>query len=116
MRNKGYLDNLKELKNKLLANSLSLHESKIKELSTENINNYRLTMSKLINYPVLIQSNGLFEINNVKETDTQFILNLLTEQDYIEYINKSTEKLDFSKINIHGIPTKLYKLIGKIKI
>ena len=37
-------------------------------------------------------------------------------QNEVEYVQKSAEKLDFSKISYQGIPSKLYKIVGKIKI
>ena len=116
IRNKGYLDNLKELKNKIISNKLSLTESKYKNLTTKEITDYRIKISQLTNYPALVQANGLFEIYNVKETDFHFIQTILGRQDFIEYIQKSAEKLDFSKLYYQGIPTKKYKVIGKIKL
>ena len=115
IRNKGYLDELKELKNKVIANNLSILEAYKGRLSGKELNDYRIEISKITNYPVLIQENGLFEISNVKEEDFRFIQSLLGRQDYIEYVQKSAEKLDFSKMHYQGIPGKRYKLIGKIR-
>jgi hypothetical protein len=116
IRNKGYLDNLKELKNKVIANNLSILESYKKKLNDKEINDYRIEISKITNYPVLIQENGIFEITNVKESDFSFTKDILSRQNYIEYVQKSAEKLDFSKLSYQGIPSKLYKITGKIKI
>jgi hypothetical protein len=116
IRNKGYLDNLKDLKNKVIANNLSILESYKKKLTNKEINDYRIEISKITNYPVLIQENGMFEISNVKESDFSFTKDILNRQNYIEYVQKSAEKLDFSRMSYQGIPNKRYKLIGKIRV
>lgn len=116
LRNKGYLDELKELRNQLIANSLSLTEGRSKQLTELQLDEFRRKLSKLTNYPALVQENGMFELFNVKEKDLAVVLSNLRRQAEIEYAQKSAEKLDFSKVSYQGIPSKTYKLIGKIKI
>lgn len=115
VRNKGYLDNLKELRHKVIAQRLSLHED-FRRLTEKERRDYYNKISRLTNYQPIIQLNGLFEIYNVKEIDLSIVLSNLRRQNEIEYIQQSAEKFDYSKINYHGIPAKLYKLIGKLKL
>ena len=115
MRNKGYLDNLKELRLKVIATRLSLKEGYTR-LSEKERRDYAIKISQLTHYQPIIQFNGLFELYNVKETDLPSVLSNLRRQSEIEYVQTSAEKLDFSKLSYRGIPSKLYKLVGKIKI
>lgn len=115
MRNRGYLDNLKELRHKVIATRLSLKEN-YDRLTEKERRDYYNKISQLTHYQPVIQLNGLFEIYNVKEVDLAVVLSNLRRQNEVEYIQKSAEKLDFSKISYQGIPSKLYKIVGKIKI
>ena len=116
MRNKGYLDNLKELRHKVIANRLSLKENYREHLTEKERRDYHNKISQLTHYQPIVQPNGLFEIYNVKEADLAVILSNLRRQNEVEYVQKSAEKLDFSKLSYQGIPSKLYKIVGKIKI
>ena len=115
MRNKGYLDNLKELRHKVIATRLSLKEN-YGRLTEKERKDYYNKISQLTHYQPVIQSNGLFELSNVKEVDLAIVLSNLRRQSKIEYVNASSERLDFSKLSYRGIPSKLYHLVGKIKI
>ena len=116
IRNKGYLDNLKDLRNEIVANNLSLTENVIPQLSEKQRRDYYTKISQLTHYQPIIQLNGIFELYNVKETDLQVVLSNLRRQSEVEYVQTSAEKLDFSRISYRGIPSKAYKIIGKIKI
>lgn len=115
MRNNGYLDNLKELRHKVIAQRLSLREA-FRHLTEKERRDYYNKISRLTNYQPVIQLNGLFEIYNVKEIDLQIVLSNLRRQNEIEYVQQSAEKFDFSKLNYSGIPAKLYKIIGKLRL
>ena len=115
MRNKGYLDNLKELRHKVIATRLSLKEN-YGRLTEKERRDYYNKISQLTHYQPIVQSNGLFELSNVKEVDLAVVLSNLRRQSKIEYVNASSERLDFSKLSYRGIPSKLYHLVGKIKI
>lgn len=115
MRNKGYLDNLKELRHKVIARRLSLHED-FRRLTEKERRDYYNKISRLTNYPPIIQLNGVFEIYNVKEVDLQVVLSNLRRQTEVEYAQQSAEKLDFTRLNYSGIPAKLYKIIGKLRL
>jgi hypothetical protein len=107
---------LKELRHKVIANRLSLKENYRARLTERERRDYYTKISQLTHYQPIIQPNGLFEIYNIKEVDLAVVLSNLRRQNEVEYVQKSAEKLDFSKLSYHGIPSKLYKIIGKIKI
>ena len=115
MRNNGYLDNLKELRHRVIARRLSLRED-FRHLTEKERRDYYNKISRLTNYQPIIQLNGLFEIYNVKEIDLPIVLSNLRRQNEVEYVQQSAEKFDYSKINYSGIPAKLYKIIGKLKL
>jgi hypothetical protein len=77
---------------------------------------YYNKISRLTHYQPQIQLNGLFELYNVKEVDLAIVLSNLRRQPEVEYARQSAEKLDFSRINYHGIPAKLYRIVGKISL
>jgi hypothetical protein len=116
MRNKGYLDKLKDLRNEIIAANLSLTEAVKTNLTEKQRREYYIKINQLTHYQPIIQLNGLFELYNVKEVDLQIVLSNLRRQSEVEYVQASAEKLDFSKVSYHGMPSKLYKITGKIKI
>jgi predicted nucleotidyltransferase len=115
VRNNGYLDNLKELRHKVIAQRLSLHED-FRRLTETERRDYYNKISRLTNYQPIIQLNGLFELYNVKEVDLPIVLSNLRRQTEVEYVQQSAEKFDFSRLNYSGIPAKLYKIIGKLRL
>lgn len=115
MRNKGYLDALKELRHKVISRRLSLHEN-FRRLTEKERREYYNKISQLTHYQPQIQLNGLFELYNVKEVDLAVVLSNLRRQPEIEYARQSAERLDFSRINYQGIPARLYRIIGKISL
>jgi hypothetical protein len=99
MRNKGYLDNLKELRHKVIANRLSLKENYRERLTEKERRDYYTKISQLTHYQPIVQPNGLFEIYNVKEVDLPIVLSNLRRQTEVEYVQQSAEKFDFSRLN-----------------
>jgi hypothetical protein len=76
---------------------------------------YAIQIAQLTHYQPIVQINGLFEISNVKEADADYILAILRRQDWIEYISKSAERYDFSKMSYQGIPSRYFSIRGKIR-
>ena len=82
----------------------------------------KLLKNASTNYYVLIGcletllENPTSEIYNVKEIDLQIVLSNLRRQTEGEYVQQSAEKFDFSKLNYSGIPAKLYKIVGKLRL
>lgn len=114
MRNKGYLDNLKDLRDKVIGDKLTL-ESLTERLSNRDIDYYRTEIQRLTFEQPIIQPNGIFEIYNVKEKDTKGILDILRRQDFIDFVQVSASRYDFSTFARSGIPTQLYRIYGQIK-
>jgi len=114
MRNKGYLDKLKDLRDKVIGDKLTL-ESLTERLSNRDIDHYRTEIQRLTFEQPIIQPNGIFEIYNVKEKDTQGILDILRRQDFIDFVQVSASRYDFSTFARSGIPTQLYRIYGQIK-
>ena len=90
VRNRGYLDLLKQLKNKLKAKQLSLHDQEKDQLELNEDTNFQFTSEMLYNYkkiiamltsrPVMTSMRGtgepIFIIKNIK----QLHINLLVDQ------------------------------------
>ena len=78
--------------------------------------NYVNIISRLTHNQPIIQQNGIFQIHNIKEDEYQYILTLLRQQSWIEYVSATAGKFDFNKISYQGMPKRLYTISGKIKI
>ena len=78
--------------------------------------NYVNIISRLTHNQPIIQQNGIFKIHNVEENEYQYIVALLRQQSWIEYVSATAGKFDFNKISYQGMPKRLYTISGKIKI
>lgn len=130
IRNKGYLDRLKDLKNELLGKELSLSEmvdqlsnnepEELPEglgmLSNKQITEYRIKIAQLAHTQPLINPYGKFTISNVSENDADYICRILKAQDYIESVNKTPGRFDFKGMATTGMPKRMYNISGQIKI
>ncbi len=130
IRNKGYLDKLKDLKNELLGKELSLEE-KIKNmvnnelkdipegldmLTNKQITEYRVKIAQLAHTQPLINAYGKFTISNVRENDADYICRILKAQDFIVNVNKTPGRFDFKAMATTGMPSRMYSITGQIKI
>ena len=95
-----------------------LHESIIEDfnLKEPERRDSVIRITQLTHYQPIVQSNGTFEIYNVKEEDVNFVLTVLRRQSWIEYVNKSAERYDFSKMSYAGLPSRYWCVRGKIRI
>jgi len=130
IRNKGYLDRLKDLKNELLGKELSLSEmvdqlgnnepeelpEGLDMLSNKQITEYRIKIAQLAHTQPLINPYGKFTISNVSENDADYICRMLKAQDYIANVNKTAGKFDFKAMATTGMPNRMYNISGQIKI
>ena len=111
IRNLGYLDNLKELRDKVISARLSLEEKLENPRQREAI---RVKIQQLTHYPPIIQMNGIFEIHNIPEADARHIIALLRAQDFVAYAQVSANGYDFSKPAIGKLPSRKCTIYGKL--
>ena len=95
-----------------------LNEAIVKnfELTEKERVNYVNIISHLAHNQPIIQQNGIFQIHNIKENEYQYILSVLRQQRWIEYVSATAGKFDFNRIAYQGAPQRLYTISGKIKI
>ena len=86
------------------------------ELTEKERVNYVNIISCLTHNQPIIQQNGIFQIHNVEENEYQYLLTLLRQQSWIEYVSATAGRFDFNKISYQGMPKRLYTISGKIKI
>ena len=110
-RNLGYLDKLKELRDKVISRRLSLEERLENRVYRQKLYD---KLYQLAHYQPILHENGIFEFYNVPEMEVQTILNALKQQDFVAYAQASSDKLDFSRLAIGGRPSRLFHIHGKI--
>jgi predicted nucleotidyltransferase len=117
LRNKGYLDNLKEYRNELVSKRLSLEEALNRRAQHEMYN--QLTRAANGNQP-LFQNNEVFYIYNLRDAEVGTVLNNIRKLPFvIEATANENGKYDFSntlELAMNKIPKKFYNIRGKIKI
>jgi len=84
-------------------------------LSEKDRRDYVIKIAQIAHMQPLVMSNGIFELNNVKEDDAQFIVANLRRQSWVEQVTYSAERYDFSKMSYQGIPSRYFRIIGKIR-
>jgi predicted nucleotidyltransferase len=112
IRNLGYLDKLKELRDIVVGNRLSLVEQLDDPRNREAL---RLQIQRLTYHQPIIQPNGLFEISNVPENEVDFVLSTLRRQNFIKYVQSSASRYDFSRLGMGGRPSRKFNIYGQIK-
>ena len=113
LRNKGYLDQLKDYRNELVSKRLSLEEELNKRAQADMYN--QLTEAALGNSPI-IQDSGLFYIYNLKESDKNKVVQNLKKLHFIEELSTNDNgNYDFSQMMRTNLPTKYYDIRGIIK-
>lgn len=137
VRNRGWLDNLKELRNMLVSKDLSLEMLKKAEtefpldedyqldesngrdyLTNSEIYAYKTELSRQLGVQVLVFSNGHFTINNVRESDAVRMLTKLNSIDFVLEAHKvSSGKYDFGRMNFNTrMPASYFTINGKIDL
>lgn len=116
LRNKGYLDQLKDYKNELVSKRLSLEE-KLDNQARVNIYNQ---IAKAVNTQPIIQDNGMVFIYNIKPSEINAKVAALRKLDCIEEVHAyENGKYDFSNvldIAMNKMPSKYYDIRGRIKL
>lgn len=119
IRNKGYLDELKDLKNELISKELSLEEA-AKDLDEEieetDIPDVIQHIANQYSYN-LDPDTGLFKIQHIKARDLNYIVMWLYDLPNLEWLKKVAENDDFNKLILLGNrqpEEKLYTITGQI--
>lgn len=113
LRNKGYLDKLKEYKNELTSKRLSLEE-RLDKQARSDIYNQIVQITKTT--PV-IQDNGIFYVYNLKASEISSILQALRRLPVVkEATSYDNGKYDFSQMARTQLPTKYYDIRGLLNI
>ena len=116
LRNKGYLDKLKDYRDVLISKRLSLEE----QLDATARRNLYNKIAQIAHSQPIIQDNGLFFIYNIKASDVGSIVReLRTLPEIEEVVSTENGKYDFSDINhiaMNRIPNQYYNIRGKISV
>lgn len=111
LRNKGYLDDLKNYRNELTSKRLSLEE-RLDRQTRSNIYNQIAQVTKT---PPIIQDNGIFYVYNLKASEINFVLQALRKLPVVKEASAfDNGKYDFSQIATTQLPTKYYDIRGTI--
>lgn len=115
LRNKGYLDQLKDYRNELVSKRLSLEEKLDRQARLDVYN--QLTMAA--GTQPVIQDNGMFFIYNLKASDINRVLNTIRKLPFVvEAQANENGKYDFSNtldLAMSKMPKKYYNIRGTIK-
>ena len=115
LRNKGYLDDLKEYRNELTSKRLSLEERLDRQTRVDVYNQIARTAGS----SPIIQDNGMFYIYNIKERDISSRATALRKLPFVDYVDTyTTGKYDFSDTTHllrNNMPSKYYNIRGKLK-
>lgn len=115
LRNKGYLDKLKDSKHKLISKRLSLEE-KLDRQSYLDIYNQ---LHRVAGTQPIIQPNGMFFIYNLKPDRDKTILKNIQKLPFVSEAHANETKYDFSNtldLAMGKLPEKYYDIRGTIKI
>lgn len=114
LRNKGYLDTLKDYRNELVSKRLSLEEQLDKQTRKELYDQ----IYQIVGTAPIIQDNGLFFIYNLKESEINTKVRALNKLASVKYAEAyDSGKYDFSNmlhIATHKIPLKYYNIRGQL--
>lgn len=114
LRNKGYLDDLKEYRNELTSKRLSLEERLDRQTKADVYNQIARTAGS----SPIIQDNGMFYIYNIKERDINDRAAALRRLPFVANVDAyTTGKYDFSDTTSllrNNIPSKYYNIRGKL--
>ena len=115
LRNKGYLDQLKEFRNELVSKRLSLEEN----LATETKRNLYKEIYQIAGTQPIIQDNGMFFLYNIKAANINNVVSRLRKLSQVIDVSANTNgKYDFSDIKhlaMNQMPTQYYNIRGQLK-
>lgn len=114
LRNLGCLDNLKELRDRVIENRLSLSERLEEDFDGYTLDDYKTKIWSLTGRQPLMQENGIFEIYNVPEAEALQLVDLLNRQEFVSHARLSSSKFDYSKVGAGMRPSRIYKILGQL--
>lgn len=116
LRNKGYLDKLKDYRNELTSKRLSLEERLARNAYIDKCSQ----LTTICGSAPIIQDNGMFFIYNVKASDIDHILQTIKKLPFVvEAAANENGRYDFSdtlKIALNRVPSKYYDIRGILDI
>jgi hypothetical protein len=114
LRNKGYLDQLKEYRNELTSKRLSLEEKFDRQARVDMYNQ----LARAAGTQPIIQDNGMFFIYNLKASEVDNALGAIRRLPFvIEAQANENGKYDFSNtldLAMNKMPKKYYNIRGKL--
>ena len=116
LRNKGYLDQLKDFRNELVSKRLSLEEKLDRRAQIEIYNQ----ITQVAGTQPVIQDNGMFYLYNIKASDVTRVVNELQKLPYVIEVHANENgKYDFSntlELAMNKMPKKYYNIRGIINV
>jgi predicted nucleotidyltransferase len=116
LRNKNYLDQLKDYRNELISKRLSLEERLNQKQRIEIYNQ----IARAVGTQPIIQDNGMFYIYNIKASEVNSAVQALRALPcVVEAQANESGKYDFSDtlaIAMNRMPNKYYNIRGKINV
>ena len=116
LRNKGYLDQLKDFRNELISKRLSLEETFDRQTRVDVYNQ----LARAAGTQPIIQDNGMFFIYNLKSSDVDRALSAIRKLPFVaEASANESGKYDFSNTAAllrNNMPSKYYNIRGRINM
>ena len=116
LRNKGYLDQLKDYRNELVSKRLSLEE-RFDRQQRADVHNQ---LARAAGTQPIIQDNGMFFIYNLKASDVNRVLSTIRKLPFVvEAQANENGKYDFSNtldLAMNKMPKKYYDIRGRINL
>ena len=114
LRNKGYLDQLKDYRNELTSKRLSLEEKFDRQTRVDMYNQ----LTRAAGTQPIIQDNGMFFIYNLKSSEVDSILSTIRRLPFVVDAQANENgKYDFSntlELAMNKMPKKYYNIRGKL--
>jgi predicted nucleotidyltransferase len=114
LRNKGYLDQLKEYRNELTSKRLSLEEKFDRQTRVDMYNQ----LARAAGTQPIIQDNGMFFIYNLKASEIDNALSAIRRLPFVVEVQANESgKYDFSntlELAMNKMPKKYYNIRGKL--
>ena len=116
LRNKGYLDQLKDFRNELVSKRLSLEEKLDRQAQIDMYNK----LARAAGTQPVIQENGMFFNYNLKASEVNQVLSTIRKLPFVlEATANENGKYDFSNtldLAMNKMPKKYYNIRGYIKM